>query len=67
MKIVFDSEEEKNRVIEKRCPTTYKGECDYICPFMVRSRFGATDDCKKCWEQSGIELEIKEKTDEDCV
>ena len=65
-KIVFDSDAEKAGVIRDYCPggllriddmpTIYNRRCG--CAYMRERR-----DCAKCWEESGIEMEVKSNGD----
>ena len=55
MKIIFDSEEEKENFIKDRCPTDIlknlgEIECDEFDNYGV---------CEKCWKNCGIEMEVK--------
>ena len=65
MKIIFDSEEQKNEFLNGGCG------CPSSCGFNNVSdedcwgRYHVS--CVKCWEQSGIEIEVKEKTDENRI
>lgn len=50
MKIIFDSEEQKEAFIHRICPSYLGFDDDRYCGGM----------CKKCWENA-IEIEIKEE------
>lgn len=55
MKIIFDSDEEKEAFIKDRCPTDILKilgdiECD---------GYDVCGVCEECWEKCGIELEVK--------
>ena len=56
-KIVFDSEEEKKDLINRRCPLAYMGTALYKCPYQTGDF--DEEDCPQCWEESGIEMEVK--------
>ena len=66
MKIIFDSEEQKKLFIDTAgfcpCHIDFNNVPDDEC-----WAIGTREQCYRCWEQSGIEIEVKEKTDEDCV
>lgn len=55
MKIIFDSEEEKELFIEHCCPDKVKKSLDLYCYEKCDSV-----SCKPCWENCGIDLEIEE-------
>lgn len=58
MKIIFDSEEEKEALlyglINGFCPSDLYLNDDYTC-----SKLGCHVDCEICWENCGIEVEVK--------
>lgn len=56
MKIIFDSEEQKTLLMDARCPTDVNAMLDDskyedVCKHM--------ENCRDCWKNSGIELEVK--------
>lgn len=70
MKIVFDSEEQKEQFLMERagCPS-YLGYTDLPrneC-WNIYSTVDDSRKCIRCFEQSGIEIEVKEKTDENHI
>ena len=50
MKIIFDSEKEKEDFL------------DWVCPCDISPHYGrfCDDTCLDCWGNSGIEMEVKE-------
>jgi len=55
MKIIFDSDEEKEDFIKDRCPTDILKslrDVEYDCCDICGT-------CKECWETCGIEMEVK--------
>lgn len=63
-KIIFESEKEKLDLMHERCPLAYKGTASYQCPYLNDER---EDICEICWAESGIEMEVKENTNEDHI
>lgn len=61
MKIIFDSEEQKKNFLKVLGDAMNK--CPSYCGFMELSSNDCTpatkDNCSKCWEQCGIEMEVK--------
>lgn len=58
MKIIFDNEEQKEKMIDEICPNNFLE--NYECPYRFYSQFR----CSSCWGNCGIELEVKEKENE---
>lgn len=62
MKIIFDSEEQKERfmntVVSDYCPSLFGA-----FPNMGSQLCDIYDCCKKCWEQSGIDMEVVNAVD----
>ena len=56
MKIIFDSEEEKRAYMRRYCPPIF--DVDDYTPIRCEST-----DCRKCWDECAIELEVKEVPD----
>lgn len=60
IKVIFDSEGEKHEFIAGTCPFIRGDEGMYYdCPFPARM-YGNKKDCQKCWETSGIEMEVRD-------
>lgn len=61
MKIIFDNEEQKERFLGVLADASCK--CPSICHFKELPLDDCTpatkDNCVKCWEQCGIEFEVK--------
>lgn len=59
MKIIFDSEEQKDRLQKLFCPREVAFNI-----FGVRSQYDMDDcesnNCEECWEKSEIEMEVRE-------
>lgn len=55
MKIIFDSEEEKEEFFQDECPNMFGFKEHRNCG----DGSGARSHCQECWEQSGLEYEIK--------
>lgn len=49
MKIIFDSEEEKENFLDYVCPKDVLPHCTYLCD----------DTCLDCWENAGVEMDVK--------
>lgn len=63
MKIIFDSEEEKNKFFNRisfgDCPTSLSSK------YIDSDHCYCSDrDCAKCWEECGIEFEVKKQNQE---
>lgn len=59
MKIIFDSEEQKANFIDLikcYCP----GELDENMRYVDDEECKTIPNCSKCWENCGIEMEVKE-------
>ena len=56
MKIIFETEEEKQQFIEAGCPhdipTVFYMNCQTECEYIE-------DLCKECWKNSGVILEVE--------
>ena len=65
MKIIFDSEEQKNVFMEELtgcyCPSVYYLE-EHCRNFYSRYENAFEKDCKACWENCGLEIEVKDET-----
>ena len=55
MKIIFDDIDEKELTIRTKCPKIFFLRATETC---IRDHEGKIN-CEKCWEKSGIELEVK--------
>ena len=55
MKIIFDDMDEKELTIRTKCPKNFFLRAKETC---IRGYEGKIN-CEKCWEKSGIELEVK--------
>ena len=57
MKIIFDSEHQKemflNSMVKGFCPGELNLKNYWDCQFMLM-----TGNCRECWEQCGIEMEV---------
>ena len=59
MKIIFDNVEQKNHLIGSLCPYDVNSDIDehWCARLMCRNE---PNDCNSCWENSGIELEVRD-------
>lgn len=59
MKIIFDSEEQKEALsyslIKGFCPSEL-----YLKNYYTRSKLGCSGDCERCWKESGLEMEVRD-------
>lgn len=55
MKIIFNDTDEKELTIRTKCPKIFFLRATETC---IRDHEGKIN-CEKCWEKSGIELEVK--------
>ena len=65
MKIIFDNEEQKDRFFEMIVRSDYCPESTPLFELHNHEKCTCDDldeecSCKECWENSGIEIEIKE-------
>ena len=67
MKIIFDSEEQQQRWFDSIMCPSYLGlkeiECGTGCLYCEKDCDSSNLDCKTCWEQSGLEMEVKSEND----
>lgn len=59
MKIVFDSEEQRDAIVRLYCPR-YVSAIIFNTTLKHDSEDCSADNCKECWKKSGIILEVEE-------
>ena len=67
MKIIFDSEEQKDKfkiifpiLAHELCPIDIGIQNNYKCRYR---NFSSNDGCLTCWRNCGIEMEVRDKNE----